>query len=127
MGGRIVCITGAHATCTCRHTTFTCIAGAHSDGKGNYIDIFSTEDPDASKWKKVKTLEGHTSFVTGLDWDVDGSIIKSTNGNPELLYHDTKGDKNSIPSGATSFSDTEWATFSTIVGWPVQGEAPSLG
>jgi len=95
--------------------------GAHSDGKGNYIDIFSTEDPDASKWKKVKTLEGHTSFVTGLDWDVDGSIIKSTNGNPELLYHDTKGDKNSIPSGATSFSDTEWATFSTIVGWPVQG------
>jgi len=97
--------------------------GSHSEGKGNrggMIDII-----DTTKWKKVRECEGHSSFVTHLDWSADGKFLKSTDGNPELLYFEadpaqgTKG-KN-IPGGASSTCDMDWHTFSTICGWPVQG------
>jgi len=96
--------------------------GAHSEGKGTpAIDIIKTDDADPSKWKRVNVLTGHSSFINHMDWDADGKILKSTDGNPELLYWDATGAKDNIPSGATTFADVEWATFSTHVGWPVQG------
>merc|ERR1711988_1324273 len=98
--------------------------GAHSEGKGGHggmIDIFNTSDADPSKWKQANKLQGHTSFVTHLDWDVDGKIIKSTDGNPELLYWDATGGSGNVKGGASTFADVEWATYSTICGWPVQG------
>jgi len=102
--------------------------GAHSEGKGGHggiIDIIKTDSPNASEWRLQSELVGHTSWVNHLDWDVTGNFIHSTDGNPELLYWDVS-DKNAkkierLPAGKTSLQDTEWASWSLHVGWPVQG------
>lgn len=91
--------------------------GAHSEGKGGRggaIDIF-----DTATWKHKSALEKHTSFVTHLDWSADSKMMKSTDGNPELLYWDALNGQQITK--ASQMKDEEWATYSTIVGWPVQG------
>ena len=48
-------------------------------------------------------LQGHSSYVTHVDWSVDGSVLQSTDGANELLYWDACGRR--MPS-ATDFRGT---------------------
>ena len=65
------------------------------------------------------TFSKHNSFVTHMDFSVDGKAMQSSCGGFELLYSDT-GTGAHVPA-ASSFRDTKWATWTVPYGWPVQG------
>lgn len=81
----------------------------------NFIDVYNIEQ----KFKKF-TFSGHSSFITHLDWSENGEALHSTCGAYELLYWDINSKKQDT-SGASNFRDEKWNTWTTILGWPVQG------
>ncbi|KAI9221989.1 WD40-repeat-containing domain protein [Blastocladiella britannica] len=74
-------------------------------------------------YKLTGTNEAHTSFITSLDWSVDGSLIQSNSGDFELLF--TQVD----PTTGAATHQTElagpreahWATYSATIGWATKG------
>ena len=81
----------------------------------NFIDVYNIEQ----SFKKF-TFKGHSSFITHIDWSESGEALHSTCGAYELLYWDM-GSKKQDTSGASNFRDEKWYTWTTILGWPVQG------
>ncbi|CAG9313094.1 unnamed protein product [Blepharisma stoltei] len=74
----------------------------------------------AQNYKLIHKLNKHSSYITAIDWSVDGSAMHSTCGAYELLFWDiTTGQQ--VPDGCTRYQDENWATWSTHFGWPVQG------
>lgn len=91
--------------------------------------IHSDED-----YKLISILKGHTSMVTNLDWSEDGCFIQSTGGDQELLYwqiSQTKREQRDPHFRPCQFAhpfllrDTEFHTWTSIYGWPVQGIWPN--
>lgn len=77
---------------------------------------------DGKKYNRLKRLIGHTSRVTHIDWSSDSEIIQSNSTSYELLYH-------AASSGIqitkiSSMKDTDWYTWTCVLGWPVQGIWP---
>lgn len=89
----------------------TLAVGSHD----NMIRLYSVEKNFAVK----ATLTGHTSFVTALDYSVDGNFIQSTCGAYELLFWNAK-DGTRVMDGA-ALKDTAWQTHSCKLGWRVRG------
>lgn len=50
-------------------------------GNGSYLVKFLTLVP-----------QGHSSFITHLDWSKDGNFIMSNSGDYEILYCEWQGD-----------------------------------
>jgi len=69
------------------------------------------------------TLNGHNSFITGIDWSDDGKNIKSVCGAYELLFWDVEK-LSQVTDGATLFRDTKWTDSTGKIGWDVQGIFP---
>jgi len=67
--------------------------------------------------------QGHSAFITALDWSVDSSAIQSVDGAYEILFHDANNGQLK-PNGGTDLRDVRWATWSCKIGWPVQGIFP---
>lgn len=49
----------------------------------NHIYIFT-----CPAYQQILCLKGHSSFITGLDWSLDSSYIRSVCGAYELLFFD---------------------------------------
>lgn len=65
---------------------------------------------------------GHHSYVKQLDFNSNGSKLQSVSGDYELLFWDaTDGSQIRSP---TSVRDETWATWTSTLGWPVQGIWP---
>jgi WD40 repeat protein/Ca2+-binding EF-hand superfamily protein len=73
-----------------------------------------------SNYKTKAKLSKHSSFITHLDWSQDSSYLHSNCGAYELLFWDANSGKQ-ITSGASALKDEDWATWSCVLGWPVQG------
>ena len=96
------------------------------DGKmlavGSHDDRIRIYDA-ANGYSIVGTCEAHTSFITALDWSVDGTKLRSNSGDYELLFWD-------IPSceqdkdGMSNTKGTEWATNTVKIAWHVRGIFP---
>ena len=82
----------------------------------NFVYIYDV----ATGYKLTHKLSGHHSFITALDWSVDGSALHTTSGDYELLFWDANTGKQ-VTDGATKFMDEHWANWSTPLGWPVRG------
>ena len=67
-------------------------------------------------------LKGHNSYLTHLDFSVDGKWLQSNCGAYELLFWDVKRGRRQTSAGA--MRDVKWDTFTCILGWPVQGIWP---
>jgi len=94
----------------------TCLAiGSHD----NVIYLVDTKS-----YKKVTKLTGHSSFITALDFSIDGSYLRSVCGAYELLFFNVKNKKRD-PSGASNTVETTWADHTCKLGWCVQGIFPS--
>ncbi|KAL0217034.1 hypothetical protein RCL1_007517 [Eukaryota sp. TZLM3-RCL] len=67
----------------------------------------------------ISTLSAHTAHVKYLDWDKSSRHLQSMCGGYELLFWDVEtGTQN---KNASYFANIEWATYSPVVGYGVQG------
>ncbi len=64
-------------------------------------------------------MKGHSSHVRHIDWSVDSHTLHSNSGDYELLFWNADTGEQ-IKSGATAFRDEKWASWTCIIGWPVQ-------
>ena len=85
------------------------------------IDIYMVPS-----FKLKFTLKKHRSHITHLDWSEKSDFLQSNCGNQELLYWDMSTGTQ-MTGGRTALRDEKWATFSCILGWPVQGIWPEYG
>lgn len=92
-------------------------AGSHD----NAIYIHLSNAPKLKQ--KVKPLKKHSSYITHIDFSLDGNNIHSNCGAYELLFWDVNTGKQ-VTAGATQFRDDKWATWTATLGWPVQGIWP---
>ena len=70
------------------------------------------------KKKACKPLAKHSSYITHIDWSMDGESLHSNCGAYEILFWDTtSGVQN--PSGASALRDEEWHTWTATIGFQV--------
>lgn len=67
----------------------------------------------------------HNSYVTHLDFSADSQFVQSDAADFEHLFHVVE-DGSHVRS-PSQLKDAEWATWTCIYGWPVQGCWPTLG
>lgn len=77
---------------------------------------------DTKTYSTRNVCKGHHSYITGIDFSIDGTKLQSTSGDYELLFWNAESGKQ-IKS-ASSVQDELWATWSLPFGWPVQGIFP---
>ena len=89
----------------------------------NTIDIYDI----GKQYTRIGVSKGHSSKITHMDWSTDSALLQTTSANCELLFWE-------MPNGAHvkfphDLRNVDWYTWTTTVGWPVQGIIPnaSLG
>ena len=95
----------------------------------NFIDIYNVElssprsasDGPLVRMHPHKRLRGHSSYITHLDWSLDGRLVQSTCGAYELLYWDVESGKQ---FSAPNPSDLKWKSYTCILGFGVMGIWP---
>ncbi|KAJ8599148.1 hypothetical protein CTAYLR_008287 [Chrysophaeum taylorii] len=79
---------------------------------------------DAATTELLAKCTKHNDCVTHLDFSADSAYLQSDAADLEHLYHAVDdGSHVRLPS---QLKDAEWATWSCIYGWPVQGCWPTL-
>lgn len=76
------------------------------------------------KYTPLPTFEKHNSYITHFDFSQDGRFLQSNDGAYELLFGDIATGAH-IPA-ASSLKDVQWATWTCVLGWPVQGIWPAF-
>ena len=87
----------------------------------NFIYLFTVSE-EGKQYKKHGRLSGHSSYITHFDWSKDSLYLQSNSGDYEILYWQAK-DCKQVSSGFT-MRDTEWDTWSCVLGFPVRGMWP---
>ncbi|XP_043674310.1 echinoderm microtubule-associated protein-like 2 isoform X6 [Vespula pensylvanica] len=97
--------------------------------RDNYIYVYQVNE-DATKYsrvgrcmpKRIRRHGGHSSFITHLDWSVDGQYLRSNSGDYELLFWNP-GICRQI-SQSSIFRDVDWATHTCIISFETIGIWP---
>ena len=87
----------------------------------NFIYIYNVT-PEG-RYEKHGWLKGHSSFITGLDWSIDGDWIRTSCGAYELLFFDVHNSAQ-VPGGASATTSVTWANHTVKFGWFVEGIFP---
>ena len=85
----------------------------------NYIDLYETKG-----YEHRRRLKGHTSYITHLDWSQDSSVIQSNCGAYEIIYWDAKTGSMLRSTRDSVEANTQWATWTCVLGFPVMGIWP---
>ena len=65
----------------------------------------------------------HHSYITGIDFSDDSTVMRTTSGDYELLFWDARSGKQI--TSASAVRDVKWATTTCTLGWAVQGIWPA--
>uniref|UniRef100_A0A8C5PPG1 Echinoderm microtubule-associated protein-like 4 n=1 Tax=Leptobrachium leishanense TaxID=445787 RepID=A0A8C5PPG1_9ANUR len=88
----------------------------------NFIYLYTVSE-NGRKYSRYGKCNGHSSYITHLDWSPDNKYIMSNSGDYEILYWD-------IPSGCklirnrSDCKDIDWATYTCVLGFQVFGVWP---
>ncbi|CAL7950216.1 unnamed protein product [Xylocopa violacea] len=97
--------------------------------RDNYIYIYQVNE-DATKYsrvgrcmpKRIRRRGGHSSFITHVDWSMDGQILRSNSGDYELLYWNP-GVCRQIPQ-PSMMRDMGWASHTCVISFETIGIWP---
>ncbi|XP_055084870.1 echinoderm microtubule-associated protein-like 4 [Periophthalmus magnuspinnatus] len=85
----------------------------------NFIYIYSVAE-NGRRYSRFGKCNGHSSFITHLDWSKDGKYIMSNSGDYEILYWDIAGGCKLLRNRYES-KDREWASYTCVLGFHVMG------
>ncbi|XP_072315121.1 echinoderm microtubule-associated protein-like 2 [Eucyclogobius newberryi] len=85
----------------------------------NFIYIYSVTE-NGRRYSRFGKCNGHSSFITHLDWSKDGKYIMSNSGDYEILYWDIAGGCKLLRNRYES-KDREWASYTCVLGFHVIG------
>uniref|UniRef100_A0A8C4H381 EMAP like 3 n=1 Tax=Dicentrarchus labrax TaxID=13489 RepID=A0A8C4H381_DICLA len=74
----------------------------------NFIYIYNVTE-SGRRYTRFGKCNGHSSFITHLDWSKDGKYIMSNSGDYEILYY------------SMTVKDREWASYTCVLGFHVMG------
>ncbi|KAL7638173.1 UNVERIFIED_CONTAM: hypothetical protein RMT77_011798 [Armadillidium vulgare] len=89
--------------------------------RDNKVYIYTVEE-DGKSYTKHGECEGHSSFVTHLDWSKDGAILRTNSGDYEVLHWKTEECIQILQS--EEYKDVEWATNNCILSFNAVGIWP---
>jgi len=85
----------------------------------NVIDIYKF---DGDTYGYAGRLKGHSSVILKIDFSVDEKFLQTCSQAYELLFYNLESMEQHTRS--RELKDTTWATFTSILGWDVQGIWP---
>ncbi|XP_047456738.1 echinoderm microtubule-associated protein-like 3 isoform X2 [Mugil cephalus] len=85
----------------------------------NFIYIYNVTE-SGRRYTRFGKCNGHSSFITHLDWSKDGKYIMSNSGDYEILYWDIAGGCKLLRNRFES-KDREWASYTCVLGFHVMG------
>nr|XP_020450574.1 echinoderm microtubule-associated protein-like 3 isoform X1 [Monopterus albus]XP_020450575.1 echinoderm microtubule-associated protein-like 3 isoform X1 [Monopterus albus] len=85
----------------------------------NFIYIYSVTE-NGRRYTRFGRCNGHSSFITHLDWSKDGKYIMSNSGDYEILYWDIAAGCKLLRNRFES-KDREWASYTCVLGFHVMG------
>ncbi|XP_029944306.1 echinoderm microtubule-associated protein-like 3 isoform X2 [Salarias fasciatus] len=85
----------------------------------NFIYIYSVTE-SGRRYSRFGRCNGHSSFITHLDWSKDGKYIMSNSGDYEILYWDIASGCKLLRNRFES-KDREWASYTCVLGFHVMG------
>ncbi|XP_011334893.1 echinoderm microtubule-associated protein-like 2 isoform X7 [Ooceraea biroi] len=96
--------------------------------RDNYIYIYQVSyDSKYSRVgrcmpKRIRRHGGHSSFITHLDWSVDGQYLRSNSGDYELLYWNPSVCRQI--SQSSMLRNVDWATHTCVISFETIGIWP---
>uniref|UniRef100_A0AAQ4RIW8 EMAP like 3 n=1 Tax=Gasterosteus aculeatus aculeatus TaxID=481459 RepID=A0AAQ4RIW8_GASAC len=85
----------------------------------NFIYIYNVTE-SGRRYTRFGKCNGHSSFITHLDWSKDGKYIMSNSGDYEILYWDVAAGCKLLRNRFES-KDREWASYTCVLGFHVMG------
>ncbi|KAM9426190.1 echinoderm microtubule-associated protein-like 3 isoform 2-T2 [Pholidichthys leucotaenia] len=85
----------------------------------NFIYIYTVTE-SGRRYSRFGKCNGHSSFITHLDWSKDGKYIMSNSGDYEILYWDIAAGCKLLRNRSES-KDREWASYTCVLGFHVMG------
>lgn len=90
----------------------------------NNIYVYAVNEENSEKpYKLFCKLARHSSFITSLDWSLDGTYLRTTDGGHERLFFSIEK-RAQDPHGDTTTADKEWASGSIKIGADRTGAKP---
>ncbi|ETV90362.1 hypothetical protein H310_14836 [Aphanomyces invadans] len=85
--------------------------------KDNCMHVYDATE----SYKKVAKCEGHATFVSHIDWSIDGYLLQTNSADGEILYWQVHGASVRQITDGMLMRDILWDRWSCVFGWPVQG------
>jgi echinoderm microtubule-associated protein-like 6 len=84
----------------------------------NTVDIYNVENK-----KRVGICKGASSYITHVEWDVEGHLLMLNSGAKEILYYEApRGNRINIRE--EDMAKIEWSTFTSVLGKNCEGIWP---